>query len=89
MKRKQFVSQLVRDGCKLLRPGARHDIYVNPHTGQKQPVPRHTVQKSITFWQNTSESIWACNDDLYERNAQQSHSHAEINPNRRDKAKSL
>jgi len=42
MKRKQFVSQLVRDGCKLLRPGAKHDIYVNPHTGQKQPVLRHT-----------------------------------------------
>ncbi len=42
MKRKQFVSQLARDGCKLLRPGANHDIYVNPRTGQKQPVPRHT-----------------------------------------------
>ena len=42
MKRKQFVSQLSRDGCKLLRPGAKHDIYVNPRTGQKQPVPRHT-----------------------------------------------
>ncbi|OEU81627.1 MAG: addiction module toxin, HicA family [Desulfobacterales bacterium S5133MH4] len=42
MKRKQFVSQLARDGCKLLRPGAKHDIYVNPRTGQKQPVPRHT-----------------------------------------------
>jgi predicted RNA binding protein YcfA (HicA-like mRNA interferase family) len=41
MNRKQFVSQLVRDGCKLHRPGARHDIYVNPNTGQKQPVPRH------------------------------------------------
>ncbi|MCD6561972.1 MAG: addiction module toxin, HicA family [Deltaproteobacteria bacterium] len=26
----------------MLRPGAKHDIYVNPHTGQKQLVPRHT-----------------------------------------------
>jgi len=25
----------------LLRSGARHDIYINPRTGQKQPVPRH------------------------------------------------
>ena len=64
MKRKQFVSQLVRDGCKLLRPGAKHDIYVNPHTGQKQPVPRHTEIDNAL--QNTSESIWACKDDLYE-----------------------
>ena len=42
MKRKQFVNQLARNGCKLLRPGAKHDIYVNPRTGQKQPVPCHT-----------------------------------------------
>jgi mRNA interferase HicA len=26
----------------LLRPGGRHDIYLNPATGKKQPVPRHT-----------------------------------------------
>ena len=42
MKRKQFVRALKRDGCILDRPGSRHDIYINPRTGQKQPVPRHT-----------------------------------------------
>jgi len=42
MKRKQFVRQLKKDGCVLLRSGARHDIYINPATGKKQPVPRHT-----------------------------------------------
>lgn len=26
----------------MLRPGSRHDVYVNPKTGQKQTVPRHT-----------------------------------------------
>ncbi|MCK4728634.1 MAG: type II toxin-antitoxin system HicA family toxin [Desulfobacterales bacterium] len=41
MKRKQFIRQLLQDGCVLLRPGSRHDIYLNPRTGQKQPVPRH------------------------------------------------
>jgi len=41
MKRKEFVQSLSRDGCVLLRSGARHDIYLNPRTGQKQPVPRH------------------------------------------------
>lgn len=28
-------------GCYLLRHGSRHDIYFNPNTGKKQPVPRH------------------------------------------------
>jgi mRNA interferase HicA len=26
----------------LLRHGARHDVYVNPATGQEQPVHGHT-----------------------------------------------
>ena len=42
MKRKEFIRRLTKDGCILLRAGARHDIYINPSTGQKQPVPRHT-----------------------------------------------
>jgi mRNA interferase HicA len=32
---------LHEDGCILLMPGSRHDIYMNSNTGQKQPVPRH------------------------------------------------
>ncbi len=42
MKRKAFVKQICKEGCVLLRSGARHDIYLNPKTGQKQPIPRHT-----------------------------------------------
>ncbi len=42
MKRGEFVRRLVKDGCVFLRPGANHDLYVNPATGNKQPVPRHT-----------------------------------------------
>lgn len=42
MKRKQFVRKLMQDGCDLLRAGSSHDIYINPKTGLKQPVPRHT-----------------------------------------------
>jgi len=41
MKRKEFVRQLKKDGCLLLRSGGNHDIYFNPKTGLKQPVPRH------------------------------------------------
>ena len=26
----------------MLRHGARHDIYLNPETGLRQPIPRHS-----------------------------------------------
>jgi mRNA interferase HicA len=42
MKRQEFIRELRAAGCELLRHGARHDVYVNPTTGQKQTVPRHT-----------------------------------------------
>ncbi|HIE12835.1 MAG TPA: type II toxin-antitoxin system HicA family toxin [Desulfotomaculum sp.] len=42
MKRSELTRQLTEAGCFLYRHGSRHDIYVNPATGQKQPVPRHT-----------------------------------------------
>ena len=41
MNRKQFMRNLKKDGCIFLREGGRHDLYMNPITGQKQPVPRH------------------------------------------------
>ncbi|RLC08459.1 MAG: addiction module toxin, HicA family [Deltaproteobacteria bacterium] len=38
MKRKNFIRQLVAEGCYL----KRHDnIYANPMTGRQSPVPRH------------------------------------------------
>ncbi len=42
MKRSEFVRQLLKDGCRLHRHGARHDIYINPANDKKQPVPRHS-----------------------------------------------
>ena len=41
MKRRELVRQLEQHACVLVRHGGRHDIYRNPATGQKQPVPRH------------------------------------------------
>ena len=41
MKRSELVRQLTEAGCVLLRHGSKHDIYLNPSTGQKQPVERH------------------------------------------------
>ena len=39
MKRKEFIRELEKSGCVLHRHGSRHDIYLNPATGQKSPVP--------------------------------------------------
>lgn len=41
MKRGQFVKELTAEGCDLKRQGSRHDIYANPATGKRAPVPRH------------------------------------------------
>ncbi|MBU6199234.1 MAG: type II toxin-antitoxin system HicA family toxin [Xanthomonadaceae bacterium] len=41
MKRDELVRQLLAAGCVLLRHGGRHDIYFNPRTNLKQPLPRH------------------------------------------------
>ena len=42
MKRSEFVRYILTAGCVLHRHGAKHDIYLNPTTGQKQPVHRHS-----------------------------------------------
>jgi predicted RNA binding protein YcfA (HicA-like mRNA interferase family) len=41
MKRKDLLRQLTEAGCTLHRHGSRHDIFLNPKNGKKQPVPRH------------------------------------------------
>jgi len=47
MKRREFIKELLRAGCRLARSGARHDIYVNPHNSLKQPVPRHSEISNV------------------------------------------
>ncbi len=46
MKRKELIRELEKAGCVLHRHGAKHDIYPNPSTGKKSPVPRHTEIKN-------------------------------------------
>ena len=41
MKRKDLIKKITSFGCTLLRHGRSHDLYINPKTGKKQPVPRH------------------------------------------------
>ncbi len=45
MKRGEFIRYLVKEGCYLVRHGKRHDIYANPGTGRRAPIPRHTEIK--------------------------------------------
>ena len=42
MKRRELLRRLQQEGCILLRSGGGHDVYLNPKTGKKQPVPRHS-----------------------------------------------
>lgn len=41
MKRRELIARLEGAGCRLLRHGAKHDIYYSLGTGKSQPVPRH------------------------------------------------
>jgi len=41
MKRRDLIRQITKDGCTLIRHGARHDWYQNSETKVSQPIPRH------------------------------------------------
>ncbi|MBN1900157.1 type II toxin-antitoxin system HicA family toxin [Candidatus Sumerlaeota bacterium] len=45
MNRNNFIRILVKRDCYLYRHGKSHDIYANPETGRKAPVPRHSEIK--------------------------------------------
>ncbi len=45
MKRRDFIRELVAEGCYLKRHGPKHDMYINPRNGRKAPVPRHSEIK--------------------------------------------
>jgi len=36
---------LRRNGCRIDRPGANHDIWYSPITGKRFPVSRHKTQE--------------------------------------------
>ncbi len=41
MKRAALLRELAQKGCVLHRHGGRHDLWLNPASGRKAPVPRH------------------------------------------------
>lgn len=53
MKRRELVRQLAEVGCVLIRHGGRHDIYLNPVNGKKQP------SRAIPKWKNILLGIYA------------------------------
>lgn len=42
MKRAKLLRHLRKHGCVLLREGGRHSVWINPSTGEREAVPRHT-----------------------------------------------
>lgn len=42
MKRRALVRHLEAHGCKLLREGGNHSIFVNHAAGKTSAVPRHS-----------------------------------------------
>jgi mRNA interferase HicA len=41
MKRHDLVQHLESHGCRLMREGRRHSLYVNPANNRTSAVPRH------------------------------------------------
>lgn len=45
MKVNELTKELKRAGCRLLRHGARHDIWYSPITGKRTQVSRHGTEE--------------------------------------------
>jgi len=41
LNREAFIKELKASGIELTRHGKKHDIYFNPETAKKAPIPRH------------------------------------------------
>ena len=49
MKRQELEKKLRRAGCYLKREGSSHSLWINPHTGVTEAVPRHREIKNGRF----------------------------------------
>jgi mRNA interferase HicA len=48
VKRGDLERHLPQHGCELLREGGKHSFWVNPATGHRASVPRHSEIKNTT-----------------------------------------
>jgi len=42
MKRRELLRHLTAQGCRFLREGSRHSLYLNPLSNKVSAVPRHS-----------------------------------------------
>jgi predicted RNA binding protein YcfA (HicA-like mRNA interferase family) len=47
MKRTDLLKLISAKGALLVRHGGNHDIYIQPRTGNTEPVPRHNEIKEF------------------------------------------
>lgn len=48
MKTSELVRYIKKHGCKLERQGSNHELWINPKTGQRTQVPRHSSHEIPT-----------------------------------------
>jgi hypothetical protein len=41
MKRRDFITHLIKEQCIPYREGAKHSVYINPENGHLSVIPRH------------------------------------------------
>jgi predicted RNA binding protein YcfA (HicA-like mRNA interferase family) len=41
VKRKALIAYLEKNGCRFLREGSKHTVYINPLSHKSSTIPRH------------------------------------------------
>jgi predicted RNA binding protein YcfA (HicA-like mRNA interferase family) len=45
VKRRELIRYIEARGCRLHREGGNHTVYINPATGAREMIPRHSEVK--------------------------------------------
>jgi len=48
MKRTELIRHIEKHGCKFVREGGNHTIYINPRTNRRSTIPRHRELEEFT-----------------------------------------
>ena len=57
MKYNQFFAELTAAGCRILRNGANHDIWINPKTGNRFALSRHGKEEVPTGMERKARKV--------------------------------
>jgi predicted RNA binding protein YcfA (HicA-like mRNA interferase family) len=74
MKRADLVRHIEGHGCRLLREGANHSVFLNPVANRKSTVPRHReindlLCRKICRDLEVPEPGWTVHEDLVDLQA--------------------